>query len=246
MKRHSFTLIELLIVIAIIAILASMLLPALNKSRERAKAASCLGNLHQVGQADGMYLNDYNGWLYGPGLKAAPKVAEGHVANDAWAASISNLGYLSDYNTVQGKKPKRWVAVCPGAKPYGMFEHEKRTYAKRGICSSGSTNSDAFWKYVGKNFNYVPANEGQSERYPDKLTVAPSRFVTTFDSYQTVSSGVFSQYSNATFGNFGLNHGNNGNVLMFDGHTAGGRRKFDCFIAARSPATDNVAISIAP
>ena len=62
-SRRAFTLVELLVVVGIIAVLVSLLLPALNGARESANALKCLSNLRQCGTAMSMYLNDNKGWF---------------------------------------------------------------------------------------------------------------------------------------------------------------------------------------
>lgn len=58
--RRAFTLIELLIAVAIIAILAAILLPALIQAKEAAKKATFISNLNQVAKGFAIYTSDYN------------------------------------------------------------------------------------------------------------------------------------------------------------------------------------------
>jgi prepilin-type N-terminal cleavage/methylation domain-containing protein/prepilin-type processing-associated H-X9-DG protein len=58
--KRAFTIVEFLIVMAIISILSSILLPLLSKARDRARKAVCMNNLRQIYISLSMYLNDYD------------------------------------------------------------------------------------------------------------------------------------------------------------------------------------------
>jgi len=58
--RHGFTLVELLVVIAVISLLLSILVPSLGKARSMAKRTVCASNLRQIDLAVRLYLNAYD------------------------------------------------------------------------------------------------------------------------------------------------------------------------------------------
>jgi prepilin-type N-terminal cleavage/methylation domain-containing protein len=60
---RAFTLVELLVVIGIIALLIGILIPALSKAQQQAKATACLSNVKQLTQSWIMYANEYRGAL---------------------------------------------------------------------------------------------------------------------------------------------------------------------------------------
>ena len=111
--KQSFTLIELLGVIAIIAILASILLPALNSARERGRAASCINNLKQIGSASAMYSDANDGFI--AGFHMFP----GAPQKTRW------IGRLYPYT---GNNPFIWV--CP-ASP--QVDHPRYGKLKAGV-----------------------------------------------------------------------------------------------------------------
>ena len=62
-QKKRFTLIELMVVLAIIAILMSLLLPTLGKARKKARQSVCAQQLHQIGIAAKLYSNDNEGYI---------------------------------------------------------------------------------------------------------------------------------------------------------------------------------------
>lgn len=139
-QRGGFTLVELLIVIAIVALLISILLPALNKVRETAKQTACMANLQQIGLAIQTYANQNRGNIpYGP--KAPPLITatDFYPSTGAPTSLVTHRTGLPVGLGIMLKdllSKQRKVLFCPGA---DQLEDNDIQLAKAGISQSQSS-----------------------------------------------------------------------------------------------------------
>jgi prepilin-type N-terminal cleavage/methylation domain-containing protein len=110
--RRAFTLIELLVVITIIAILAAMILPVLSRAKQKGQQAMCLSNLHQIGLAFIIYLNDHdNRFPDRRDLKSS--LPGGYRPWTTWPPSDPRAGWAA--TTFADENPNFAIWSCPAA-----------------------------------------------------------------------------------------------------------------------------------
>lgn len=108
MKKY-FSLIELLIVFAIIAVLSAMLLPALNSAREKAKAITCISNMKQSSLCIAQYSNDNNDTMM---------MLDTSSFWLSWAGWLVFTGYMNTTDT---------ISFCPSSDPKPPAENGSST-----------------------------------------------------------------------------------------------------------------------
>ena len=176
-----FTLIELLIVIAIIAILAALLLPALNKARERARGMQCLSQYKGIATAMGMYSVDCREYLPGPTYQRpyAPHLAyPGKSGNKVYNHMVYLLDSLYLKKFVKtGRVVKFWECPTngPAVRAAGLNNGDGRIATVHVWASDlGEPWGTIYTRLFGEDFK--SGDDGRPKRFfAMKFPVAHSR-----------------------------------------------------------------------
>ncbi len=146
----AFTLVELLVVIGIMGILMAILVPSLGRARERARTVVCAANLHSLGLALSLYLNDYNGCF--------PR-----YYTDSTAASALGQGRLWWFGfEANGPGTGKYRPLAPELSPFAPYTDN---FAAKIQCPDFPYDDGLFFPKFdhhaasyGYNINLAPAN----------------------------------------------------------------------------------------
>ncbi|MBP5638149.1 MAG: DUF1559 domain-containing protein [Victivallales bacterium] len=146
MNRKSFTLIELLVVIGIIAILAALLLPALQKARESANQIDCTSQLKQIGLAMTMYAGDNKSNLPVMPIKKDDGV---DITKSHNSPGLYYLGFMDYLKTTK-------ILICRSSKnsPFDDFKKDPTDSSKitfTDTAANAKTEKNSYLYYAGFN-----------------------------------------------------------------------------------------------
>lgn len=202
-----FTLVELLIVIAVIAILTAVLLPALNKARMQAKGIQCKNNLRQNGLALNSYGDDNNGIIPAYYYRIAG-------TSRTWAQFLHGVANTSDWKSDTATYlTTTKIQACPVNPSYNSLTNigSKQVYGAKSIETSGAEK----WEIKDNGLWTVLKNVNE-----------PSRWWLLGDSWRNDGDVweqlyIISNTSSTTQALFFLVHNNAANTLFSDGHVDG-------------------------
>ena len=230
-QKQKFTLIELLIVIAIIAILSAMLLPALNKARETAKSTTCLNNLKQSGTGLLYYAADYNDWVIAGEQSSALVRSNMRTLADMlmrnkyipYVVKMDGSGW-GGYSAV----PFPNVFSCPSQPPPQTYKSAGTVWPQAGC--SANTGISFGLRTIYSAFFYPKEQLDKSQtRYMPKCstiyTGAPYMVDTVMDLNDAGGSYAGrgqcpNWYPSGYNGGIHLRHSKKGNAWFSDGHAA--------------------------